>query len=330
MQLGEVVGAVVGQRLALEPGPQVFHGIEIGRVGRQIRDLDVTGQVVQVVPHQVTAVCLQTIPDDQQRLRQVCLKGVEEFDNLLFLDTALVQPEQAVGAGKTGNDRDVIPVEVKLDDGRLALEAPGTYSGGAFADSRLVDEDDQSAFSLGFFLSAGHARRFQRRTASSSRSIARFSGFCGLNPRLPRMRHTCVWLKCTPCWRSMTAPTRLRVHSSVPNPCSVGFCKTAARTDASCVTSSWAGRPRSGTARSASMPPSPSSAFHVYTVCRATPTTAATAAGPLPASSMRPARNRFFAAALNRFCTMTIFSSSSPGDIMQELVSSCHVLWKAQ
>ena len=103
MQFGEVVGAVVGQRIALEPGPQVFHGIEIGRVWRQIRDLDVTGQVVQVVPHQVTAVCLQPIPDDQQRLLQVRLEGVEEFDNLLFLDTALVQPKQAVGAGKTGN-----------------------------------------------------------------------------------------------------------------------------------------------------------------------------------------------------------------------------------
>jgi len=42
MQFGEVVGAVVGQRIALEPGPQVFQGIEIGRVWRQIRDLDVT------------------------------------------------------------------------------------------------------------------------------------------------------------------------------------------------------------------------------------------------------------------------------------------------
>ena len=161
-----------------------------------------TGQAVQVGPHQVTAVGLQPIPDDQQRLRQVRLAGVEEFDNLFCLDTALVQPEQAVGAGKPGNDRDVIPGELKLADGRVALEAPGTYAGGALADPRLVDEDEQSAFSLGCVLRAGHVRRFQCRTASSSRSRARFSGFCGLNPRLPRMRHTCVWLNRTPCGRS--------------------------------------------------------------------------------------------------------------------------------
>jgi len=96
-------------------------------------------------------VCLQPIPDDQQRLLQVRREGVEEFDNLLVLDTALVQTEQAVGADKTGNDRDIIPVEMKLADGCLALEAPGTYSGGALAGPRLIDEDDQSTFSLGFF-----------------------------------------------------------------------------------------------------------------------------------------------------------------------------------
>ena len=31
-----------------------------------------------------------------------------------------------------------------------------------------------------------------------------------------------------------------------------------------------------------------------------------------------------FAASLNRFCTMTIFSSSSPGDITHESINGCH------
>ena len=30
VKLGEVVGAIVGQGMALEPGPQVFHRIEVG------------------------------------------------------------------------------------------------------------------------------------------------------------------------------------------------------------------------------------------------------------------------------------------------------------
>src|SRR5690606_16158664 len=132
----------------------------------------------------------------------VRLQGLEKVDDLLLLDTSLVQPEQAVGAGEPGDHRDVVPVEVELDDGSVAFQAPGPNSGGPFADARLVDEDNQTAFALGFFLSRGQVRRFQYRTASSSRSIACFSGFWGLNPKLPKMRHTCVCPKRTPCIRS--------------------------------------------------------------------------------------------------------------------------------
>ena len=172
--------------------------------------------------------------------------------------------------------------------------------------------------------------RFQLRTASSLRSRARFSGFCGLKPSEPRMRQICVWPKRTPCKRSMTAPTRLSVHSSVANPCSIGLRRSVARTAANCCSSSWAGRPRSGTARNASIPPSSSSPFHVYTVCRATPTALATSAQPLPASSSRPAFNRFFVASLNRFCTMATFSNITLGDTTSQTINGCQDLRKCQ
>ena len=70
---------------------------------------------------------------------------------------------------------------------------------------------------------------------------------------------------------ALSVPTRLSVHRPVPKPCSVGLCSNALRscTSRSCL--NWAERPRPGTARSASIPPSSSSPFHVYTVCRATP-----------------------------------------------------------
>src|SRR5664279_114215 len=171
---------------------------------------------------------LQTIPYQQQRLLQMCLERLEEVDNLLLLDAAFVQSEQAVCTRQTSDDRHVIPVEVKLNDGCLPFGCPGTNSGGTFADTGLVDKDDYTAFPLGFFLRAGQVLRFQARTASSLRSMARFSGFCGLKPIEPSSRQICVWPNRTPCIRSMTAPTRLRVHSSVPKPCSVGFRNMAA------------------------------------------------------------------------------------------------------
>ena len=79
------------------------------------------------------------------------LERLEELDYLFLLDAAFVQPEQAVGARESGDDRDVIPVEVKLDDWRLSLGRPGAHTGRSLADARLVHEDDQSALSLGFF-----------------------------------------------------------------------------------------------------------------------------------------------------------------------------------
>ena len=88
--------------------------------------------------------------------------------------------------------------------------------------------------------------------------------------------------------------------------------------------------PGSGTARKASMPPSSSNAFHVYTVWRATPTANATSAQPLPFCSIRPARKRFFAASLNRFCTMPIFSRSNPEDITHGQHNGCHVFREDQ
>ncbi len=85
------------------------------------------------------------------------------------------------------------------------------------------------------FLCAFQVLRFHIRTAASSRSIASFSGFCGLKPSELKMRQTCVWPKRTSCMRPMTAPTRLSIHRSVRNPCSVGLCsRSAARTAASC------------------------------------------------------------------------------------------------
>ena len=55
VQLAEIVGTVVGQRIALEPCPQVLDRIHVRRVWRQERDLNVPVQAVQVLAHQAAA-----------------------------------------------------------------------------------------------------------------------------------------------------------------------------------------------------------------------------------------------------------------------------------
>ena len=151
VQLAQIVGTVVGQSMAFEPGPQVLDRIHVRRVRWQEGDLNVPIQAIQILAHQATALRPQAVPDNQQRLLQMRLERLEKFDDLRFLDAALVQTEQAVGARESSNDRDVSPIEVKLNDGRLSLGRPGAHSGCTFADAGLVGKDDQTAFALGFF-----------------------------------------------------------------------------------------------------------------------------------------------------------------------------------
>src|ERR1019366_338703 len=219
----EVCRTEVGQRMTLEPSPQEFDGVQVRRVRRQERHLHGTLGAVQVLAYELAAMSLQTVPDDQQRLAQVSAQRLEELDVLLFLDRAFVQAEQKVRSTQPGDDGDVGPVEVELDDRRLTLGRPGA----PLAQAGLVYEDDQSSFAPGFFLSAGQVLRCHVCTASSSRSMARRSGFWAANARAPRMRQICVWPNLTPYKRSMSTPTRLSVHSSVPKPCSVGRCSSA-------------------------------------------------------------------------------------------------------
>ena len=117
---------------------------------------------------------------------------------------------------------------------------------------------------------------------------------------------------------------------SVPNPCSVGFCRMVRRKSSRWPSSSLAGRPRDGTARSASIPASLKSAFQVYAVCRAPPTSSEISATDLPFCSNRPARTRLFLASSIRFLTRPDISKQPVEDIRNEATDGCHELWKDQ
>lgn len=128
LQLAEVVGAVIDHRVSLEPSPQIFDWIEIGRIRRQEGNLYKPIQTVEVVAHVTTVVSSGTVPDHQQGLLEMGFERLQEVDQLLLLDTSLVQPEQTIGARQSSHDRNVRPVEVKLDDGRLSLGCPCTHT----------------------------------------------------------------------------------------------------------------------------------------------------------------------------------------------------------
>lgn len=198
LEFTQAVGAVVGQGMPLEPGPQIFNRVEVGCVGWQKFNFDLPAQPSHILVHLFAMVRSQTIPDHQQRTFDLELERLQEFDHLLLPDAALIQAEIKVVARERGDDRDVRPIEVKVDDGRVSLGCPGAHARGALAQARLVYEDDFAPLAPGFFLRAGQVRRRQAPTAFWSRSIARRSGFCGLKPKAPRISQILVRPNLTP------------------------------------------------------------------------------------------------------------------------------------
>lgn len=99
-------------------------------------------QTVEVVAHEVAVVRASPVPDHQQGFLEMGLERFERVDKLLLFDAALVQSEQTVGVRQAGDDRYMVPVEVKLDDGGLPLGHPCAHPLGALAYARFVDKYD--------------------------------------------------------------------------------------------------------------------------------------------------------------------------------------------
>ncbi len=118
--------------------------------------------------------------NDQQRTLYVAQQRLEEIDHLGTADGVGIETEIEVVESDSGRRRELLPVEVELQYGRLPARRPSTAAMWLLAQSAFVDEDDRAALFLGFFLMAGQVCFFQARIASSLRSRALPTGRCGL------------------------------------------------------------------------------------------------------------------------------------------------------
>src|SRR6202142_870502 len=198
-----------------EISPNAFDRIHVGCVGRHIVDCDFPALGLDVRLHELRAVRLQTIPDDEELLADRGLQGFEELDDLRTLDRAVEQAEIKAPVAEAGDHRELFPAEAVLQHGRLTLRSPGSCATRSFGQTRLVDEDDYSALSRSDFFSSGHLLAFQVRTARSSRSRAWPVGRCTLQPSRPSNRQTEVGTSFTENFVSISCAIRGAVHNSV-------------------------------------------------------------------------------------------------------------------
>jgi hypothetical protein len=156
--------------------PEVLYRVEFRGIGRETFDPDFALQTFQVLPHESAAVGGYAVPDDEQFAFDVTLEVFQEIDHLLGLDRTRVEAKVKVPPRQSGDGRELLPVEVELQDRGLALGAPSAHPVRLLAQAALVDKEEGAPFFFGFFLMRGHFTRFQRAISSSLRSRARPMG----------------------------------------------------------------------------------------------------------------------------------------------------------
>src|SRR6516162_3526147 len=263
--------AEVTELVLLQVSPDVLRRVELGSVGWQELQLNRSFETLDVIAHHLAAMRGQPIPDHEYFAADLPTQGVEELDDLRSLNRSREQSEVEAIEGDTGHRRELVPIEVILQHRGFTPRRPTPHPGRSLAQSRLVDEDYDSALFSGVFFSAGQRTRFQRRIAPSSRSSARFVGRWLLKPRPIKIRHTWLSLYRRPNFSSISWPTRRSVHSSVANPCASAPSLSSRTSSTFCCASRPEGRPR-GRRLSACRPPASSCSFQVLTVLRVTST----------------------------------------------------------
>lgn len=128
---------------------------------------------------------------------EVAKQVTEEYADLhvpdVVLEEEVVETEPPLDRADRdpGDDGHPVPSIWVVDPRRLPTRSPGASDVGNQKESGFVAEDEVGAQPRGVFFTLGHTSRFQRSISPSSpRSVARRSGFCGLQSRLCMRRPT--------------------------------------------------------------------------------------------------------------------------------------------
>lgn len=184
-----VEGGIVGERIGLEPGPEIFDRIEFGSVRRKVFQVCRTRQHAFV--EEFALVGLEAIPNQHKGRVQLMLKMLEEVHGALGVDVGIrVQPKV---------QRETIPFRQDADcsDGRdllmratalaqqrgLSPQTPRAADQGCHEHPGFIEENDGGSQARSVFFTRGQSCSIQARMRSSSRSTARRVGFWGENPK---------------------------------------------------------------------------------------------------------------------------------------------------
>jgi hypothetical protein len=157
-KLAEGARTKVAQLMVLQMSPDILRRVELGSIGGEILQLDRSFEAIDVVAHELAAMSGQTVPDHQHFLPDLPPQGVEKLNQLRTFDRPWKESEVEALKSDPGDCRELVPVEVVLQDRGLPARSPTANLSGSFAQSRLVDEDNDSALFSGVFLTRASER----------------------------------------------------------------------------------------------------------------------------------------------------------------------------
>lgn len=192
-QLVGILGRVIGQDVTLEVGPTVLDRVQLWGVSGKVLQTQPAACAFDKLPNLGRSVRVQAVPHDNDRASDITQQLSQEFAALRRIDVLLgVEAEESLrfgliaAPGPRADSPDHGDLRVRAADlpenWRLACGSPRTSGERRHENPTLVDERDRGTRQLGFFLMRAQVRRRQPRIFASFRSMARRSGFCGLQP----------------------------------------------------------------------------------------------------------------------------------------------------
>jgi len=179
----------VGKRVSLEVPPKHLDRIDIRSVGRE----EIPLQLAVALEEPVDDFCFmgpRAVPNDEQRLLELRAQIAQELNHPAGCEVGVREQGKVKSyphpARRDCNRRDggdlLVPSSTVQKNRRPPARSPRPADQGCHHEAALVDKDDIGVQAAGFFLMRGQSSLIHFCTAFSSRSRARFSGFCGLQP----------------------------------------------------------------------------------------------------------------------------------------------------
>lgn len=189
----EVLGADVREFGPFDVPPDLFDGIQVGRVRGEPFDRQPRSLARQIGGHRSALMRAEPVPDEHHApAPEVALQGAQEADERDVGVATGTGVEVEPGAPAVPPERQrprhgqALPVAAGMDqDGRVTARRPRPADDGLLRDPAFIFEDEPGVLALGVFFTVGQRWLTHCRMAASSRSRARRAGRCGdqLSPR---------------------------------------------------------------------------------------------------------------------------------------------------